>query len=334
VQVVDADVIWARGPQVESRGSFNFTCQMKRRHDPIKEWKIEQSRIDLRLHARGYINRGWAVVPLWWPRFALVCSCLLGKDCTSPGKHPMKTDWATEPLVTGLDVDLWWSRHPLCNVGIATGQASKFIALDIDPDKGGWDSFNHIVKKYGQIPRTLVSITGSGGRHVLFRHPGRDCKVKNAIGCLPGIDVRGDGGQIVVPPSLHGSGMRYEWHPDGHPAKERLAPMPDWMFTLLELNEQAHQRANRRLYNGNKKRNGYGRMLDVSALPKIEDGHRNNTMCSIVGRLIWENREDGEIFDVMMEINEKRCAPPLPKREVEKLVQSALSRWAKGNRRS
>lgn len=302
--------------------------------NPTREWKIEQSSVDLRLHARGYINRGWAVVPLWWARFALVCSCPLGKDCKSPGKHPMKTDWTTKPLRNGLDVDLWWSRHPFCNIGVATGATSGFVVLDIDPDKGGWDSYNHIVKKYGRIPRTLVSVTGSGGRHVLFRHPGLGQKVKNAIGYLPGIDVRGDGGQIVVPPSLHGSGMRYEWHPDGHPAKERLAPMPDWMFTFLELKEQAHRDSNRRLYNGNQKRNGYGRMLDASAIQQIPDGRRNDTLCSIVGRLIWENRDDNEVFDVAMKINETCCVPPLPKREVEKLVRSALSRWAKGNRRS
>lgn len=300
-------------------------CPMNKRIDPIKAWQIEQSSIDLRLHARGYINRGWAVVPLWWAKFALVCSCHLGRDCKDPGKHPIKTDWHTKPLRTGLDVDLWWARRPHCNIGIATGKTSGFIVLDIDPDKGGWESYGRIIKKYGRIPRTLVSITGSGGRHVLFRHPGQP--VKNAVGCLPGIDIRGDGGQIVVPPSLHGSGMRYEWHPDGHPARERLAPMPDWMFEFLDLTKRAQRKANRQ------RTNGYGRSLDIAAIPTIEDGGRNNTLCSIVGRLIWEAREDSEIFDLAIRINETRCKPPLPRREVERLVRSALGRWAKGDQR-
>lgn len=300
-----------------------------------REWALEQSRVNLRLHARGYINRGWAVVPLWWPRFALVCACPLGKDCKSPGKHPMKTDWAAKPLKTGLDVDLWWSRHPHCNVGLATGETSGFVVLDIDPDKGGWDSYNHIVKKYGRIPDTLVSVTGSGGRHVLFKHPGPGQKIKNAIGYLPGIDIRGDGGQIVAPPSLHGSGMRYEWHEQGHPSNKRLAPMPDWMFTFLEVKEQAKRNANRRAYNGGKGtgKAKYGRVLDLADIPAIAEGHRNDTLCSIVGRLIWENREESEVLELAQKINQSKCSPPLNDREVEKLVRAAVQRWAHTNTR-
>lgn len=305
---------------------------MANRHydSAIKEWRREQTSVDLRLHARGYINRGWAVVPLWWPKFALVCACPSGKDCRSPGKHPMKTDWAAKPLRTGLDVDLWWSRHPLCNVGIATGEASGFIVLDIDPDKGGWDSFNRIVKKHGKIPSTIVSVTGSGGRHVLFRHPGKGQKIKNAIGYLPGIDIRGDGGQIVAPPSLHGSGMRYEWHRDAHPAKTRLAPMPDWLWTFLELKEQSKRNEKRKLYGfGKPGAKGYGRVFDPDSIPSIPDGRRNDTICSIVGRLIWENRKEDEVLKLAMRINQTRCVPPLSEREVERLVRSAVRRWSK-----
>ncbi len=289
-----------------------------------KEWAIEQSRIDLADHARAYTRKKWAVVPLWWPMFPLVCACRLRHECKSPGKHPMKTDWAAEPLRDGLQTDLWWARHPNCNVGIATGATSGFVVLDIDPDHGGWDSYNHIVKRYGRLPETLVSVTGSGGRHVLFRHPGDGQTVKNAIGYLPGIDVRGDGGQIVVPPSIHGSGARYIWHPQGHPARVQLADMPEWMFALLEIKEQKH-RAKNHQRNGRSK---YGRLLDLKNLPTIAEGHRNDELCSIVGRLIWENRDEQEVADLARSINAERCTPPLPDKEVDGLVRSAIKRWA------
>lgn len=291
-----------------------------------KDWEQEQQRVDLCAHARAYIRKGWAVVPLWWPSFPLVCACPAGGDCKSVGKHPHTKHGTRAPLRSGLDVDLYWQRHPLCNVGIATGAASGFVVLDIDPGKGGRTSMNTIWKRYGRPGDTLVSVTGGGGRHVLFKYPGD--KVKNANAYMPGIDVRGDGGLIVAPPSMHGSGERYSWHPDGHPRDKALAPMPEWMFTAMVADEQQKRDHNARRTRRVDRQSRYGRTLDPDLVPAVAEGERNTTLCSIAGRLIWENRDEDEVLAMVQGLNETKCQPPLPDGEVTRLVMHAYRRWA------
>ena len=284
---------------------------------------------DLRLHARAYLAKGWVLVPLWWVRQDGVCACPTAGECKSAGKHPHTQHGTRAPLRTGLDVDIYWSRHPDCNIGIATGAASGLIVLDIDPGKGGWDSMRQLWKRYGAPGPTLVSVTGGGGRHVMFKHPGS--QVKNAIGYMPGIDIRGDGGLVVAPPSMHGSGRRYTWHPDGHPRDKKLIEMPGWMHTFVEKAEQKRRNKNAGRTRRSKGVDGgerYGRSLDPDLVPTIGEGERNDTLCSIAGRLIWENRNDDEVMAMVQRINNSRCKPPLPDKEVHRLVTHACRRWA------
>lgn len=276
---------------------------------------------DLRLHARAYMRKGWAVVPLWWP-VGDICSCPQGPECTSPGKHPHSKHGTREPLKSGLDVDLYWHEFPLCNIGIATGRASGVVVLDVDPGKGGWDSMKQLWARYGPPGPTLCSVTGGGGRHILFRYPGD--AMQNAVGYMPGIDIRADGGLIVAPPSLHGSGKLYRWHKDGHPRNKIPAPMPKWM----EVFSKAADRRRRDNNASRTKSSKYGRILDIDLIPVIDDGGRNNALCSIAGRLIWENRQEDEVRSIIYRINETKCKPPLPDREVERLVGHAVRQWA------
>jgi putative DNA primase/helicase len=76
-------------------------------------------------------------------------------------------------------------------VGIATGAASDLAVADVDGDAGA-ESLRALERQHGPLPDTVVSLTGSGGRHFLFRHP--DGSVPNTVGVWPGLDVRGDGG--------------------------------------------------------------------------------------------------------------------------------------------
>ena len=73
----------------------------------------------------------------------------------------------------------------------------------------------------------MESITGGGGRHVYFSHPGG--VVHNRANIQPGIDLRGDGGCIVAPPSVHPSGKRYRWKKGHAPGDVKLARLPDWL---------------------------------------------------------------------------------------------------------
>jgi hypothetical protein len=93
----------------------------------------------------------------------------------------------------------WFRRSPDFNVGIVTGALSGLVVLDVDPRHGGKESLRGLERKHGPLPETMESITGGGGRHVYFSHPGG--VVHNRTNIEPGIDLRGDGGCIVAPPT-------------------------------------------------------------------------------------------------------------------------------------
>jgi hypothetical protein len=99
---------------------------------------------------------------------------------------------------------------PDANVAIATGMESGIFVLDIDPRHGGDKSLEMLENQYGSLPATLKSKTGNGGWHLFFRHPGTP--IPNLISKIgSGLDIRGDGGYVVAPPSLHQSGAYYQW---------------------------------------------------------------------------------------------------------------------------
>jgi hypothetical protein len=179
--------------------------------------------------ALAYAVVGWQVGPLNWPT-AAGCSCLRADKCASPGKHPWvrwkETGGSTDP---GL-IRWWWRKRPESNVCIFTGRdRSGLWVLDIDPDHGGGDTLERLQVEHGPLPATLAAVTGSGGRHLIFRHPGGTARqTAGTIGA--GIDTRSDGGLIVAAPSLHRSGRRYHWVNWGTPP----ADIPGWLLDLVQ----------------------------------------------------------------------------------------------------
>ena len=120
----------------------------------------------------------------------------------------------------------WWQRWPSANVAVRTGGIGGIVVLDIDPDHGGFRSLAELQRRNGTLPPSPAVRTGSGGRHYWFAHPGGN--VPNSAGRLgPGIDVRGDSGYVIAPPSLHHTGRAYQWF-----TRSPLAPLPDWIFEL------------------------------------------------------------------------------------------------------
>lgn len=162
--------------------------------------------------ALEYAQRGWAVLPLHWAENGM-CSCG-DANCGSKGKHPLVSG-GSKDATTDLDqVRAWWELHPQANIGIATGSASDLIVIDVDegPQKSGYDSLASLEAKNSRIPRDLSVTTGSGGLHIYLTAP-KDKKVRNSAGTLaPHIDVRGEGGYVVAPPSVHISGNLYTWN--------------------------------------------------------------------------------------------------------------------------
>jgi hypothetical protein len=161
------------------------------------------------LHAAlDYASRGWPVVPMHEPSQSGCCSCRLGSECRSSAKHP-RTAHGVKDGTTDLSViRAWWMRCPRANVGILTGTGSGIIVLDVDPRNGGTESLARLQSQIGGLPETVTVATGGGGMHFYLRHPGGHIRSREMTG-FPGIDVKGDGGIVIAPPSVHISGCRY-----------------------------------------------------------------------------------------------------------------------------
>ncbi|HUP70333.1 MAG TPA: bifunctional DNA primase/polymerase [Acidimicrobiales bacterium] len=181
--------------------------------------------------ALAYAKRGWAVFPCHHP-VGGGCSCR-SPECTSVAKHPRTRrglrDASTHPEV----IARWWRAWPHANVAIRTGSVPGagvrgLVVVDIDPLHGGDASLERLLATHGSLPPTRAVHTGSGGKHLYFAHPGGS--VRNSAGTRlgPGLDVRGDGGYVIAPPSVHASGAPYQWGP-----VRGLAPLPDWLCDHL-----------------------------------------------------------------------------------------------------
>lgn len=158
--------------------------------------------------ALTYVKRGWPVFPVFEPTENGECVCG-NPECSSPAKHPRTKHGVLDASADEIKVRYWWEQWPKANIGLVTGAASGLVVLDVDPRHGGDKSLVEWESRYGHLPVTLECLTGGGGRHLYFAHPGNP--VKNKVGLAPGLDLRGDGGYVVAPPSVHISGGIYQW---------------------------------------------------------------------------------------------------------------------------
>lgn len=102
-------------------------------------------------------------------------------------------------------IERWWNQNPRYNIGIATGNKSNglvVIDLDVDKNKGidGYEVLRDWQNKHGELPETWQSITGRGGYHYFYKDT---ITHSNKVGLYEGVDIRGEGGYIVAPPSVH-----------------------------------------------------------------------------------------------------------------------------------
>ena len=151
-----------------------------------------------------------------------------------------------------------------------TGSISRIVVLDIDFQHGGDASVERLEQQHGYMPVTVECRSGGGGRHLYFAHPGD--LVRNKVGLAAGVDLRGDGGYVVAPPSMHTSGARYAWREDRRPEDTNLATLPDWLLRRA-IGEVG--RLGRPI--------SYWRRLVREG---VSEGDRNNTVASLAGDLL------------------------------------------------
>lgn len=261
------------------------------------------------VYAKYYVHHlGWSILPLHWIANG---KCTCGRpDCGgSAGKHPLG-EWRQhqDQPMTLEQVDEAWTTQPYANIGLVTGAKSGVVVLDIDPRHGGDIGLETLEHQYGKLPHTLESLTGGGGRHLIFKHPGTP--VKNKVNLAPGVDVRGDGGLIVLPYSVHASGQRYEWELSSLPNQVKPAPMPEWLLKLLTTPQAQAP-------NGTKEDTDWAKII----LHGAKEGERNNTAARLAGRLVRKGLSAPEAAAFLLVWN-KLNNPPLPDDEILRTVES------------
>ena len=237
--------------------------------------------------ALAYAASGWPVFPI---HGAAEGSCSCGNtDCTSPGKHP-RTEHGFKDASSDVGVIRdWWRRWPTANIGLPTGQPPGIWVLDVDPRHGGGDSLGELEAKYNPLPDSVEVLTGGGGRHIYFRWTPEG--PRNSEGKLgPGLDVRGEGGYVLLPPSSHLSGRVYEWEASSHPDDLVAANPPDWLLKLLS---------------------GPGsRRRQAGPLPeRLTDGVRNSSLLSLAGSMRSRGSSQETIDAALLAENKTKGQP-------------------------
>ncbi len=139
---------------------------------------------------------------------------------TSPEKIPL-VEWKQfqSKSADAEQIIMWWTKWPDANPTLVTGKLSGIIALDLDKKHGRKSS-------EFDIPKTANAKSGNDGEHFYFKHPGTNVETRTAISGL-GVDIRGDGGCIVLPPSINSTGGKYEWI---SPFEDGIADAPEWLL--------------------------------------------------------------------------------------------------------
>lgn len=179
-----------------------------------------------------YARRGWAVFPCHAAGPVSGCSCVQA-ECPSPGKHPRVRGGLHASSTDASTIRSWWARWPRANIGIRTGAASGLVVVDVDPRHGGDATLAELESVHGALPPGRTVRTGSGGRHLYFRHPGG--LVRNDAGRVlgRGIDLRGDGGYVIAPPSRIAGGA-YALTAHGGV----IPDLPEWVLERLAARER------------------------------------------------------------------------------------------------
>ncbi len=242
------------------------------------------------------VKEALALAELGWPVFPV------------NGKIPVTRHGFKDATVDAAAIEASWRKNPRAGIGLRCGlKGAGLFAVDIDPRHGG--NVAALLER-GALPPTVESETGGGGTHLLFR---QDQSVKSRAGVLPGIDVRGDGGYIVVPPSPHESGVPYRWL-DGHaPNDLEVATPPPWLLDLLAGTQAGAPHASPAPHASSVPDGGDG---------SIPEGSRNETLMSIGGTLRHGGFEEDAIFLVLSEVNKTKCVSPLPEPEVRAIAKS------------
>lgn len=184
--------------------------------------------------ALSYAKQGFQVFPVHGVMEEM-CTC--NKiSCTSPGKHPILADGHKSATLEYERINRWWGEYfPNANIGLRTGDISGILVIDVDSYKPESAlALEQLEIDCSQSLQDLVQFSGGGGLHLLFKYPKHGETIRSKTNWRPGIDIRAQGGYIVVAPSVHISGAPYAWEGDDPPSRHELPDLPEQLLTELK----------------------------------------------------------------------------------------------------
>ena len=253
--------------------------------------------------AHDYVERGLAIIPL-------------GVGKKEPVTKSGLNDWTDNPG----QIDVWWGQgehagkrgNPSYNIGMACGQVSGgIIVIDLDchsDEANGLHFLRDWEVEHGKLPETWTQITGSGGKQLFYR-AGQD--IRNSANGEIGVDVRGNGGYVVLPPSLHPCGDCYEWSIS--PDDMDVADADDKVYDFIRAVSKTKKR-------------GDGWNAEKTGIPSEITENRNETLFSLGRSFLSRGTGHDEVATLIRSLNATICRPPLPEAEVEKLIGSINSK--------
>lgn len=234
-------------------------------------------------NVRQAAERGWKLLPVT-------------ARCKKP---PLIKAWPQRATSELVQLERWARTHQGCNWAVATGSQSGTWVLDIDGEWGR-KSLVEFDRLGMSLPNALTVATPGGGAHLYFQYssdfPVR-CSVKRLA---PGLDVRGDGGYALIPPSVHPNGGQYSYADPAGP----LARPPAWLVEQLRTAGATKRGMPEKPFN------------------LLEEGHRNDGLTRLAGALRRRGADQGELEMELLTANTRRCVPPLGHEEVLRIAAS------------
>ena len=229
--------------------------------------------------------------------------------CRPRAKLPATEHGCKDATTDAETIRRWWRERPDCNVAIATGAVSGIFVVDVDDAEA---ELRRLELEHGELPATVEVVTARG-RHLWFKMP--HVPVRNSAGKIaPGIDVRGSGGYVLAPPSIHPSGRPYAWSVDSHNA---FASAPEWLLAkITDAKGNGHTAAEPSEW----------RALMLNG---VAEGRRDCTITKITGYLLRRFVDPIFVAELMQIFNAARCTPPLPAEDVARIVNSIAGKELK-----
>jgi len=246
-------------------------------------------------HALAFLRMGYNAIPV---------------DSRHKGGAPFPWKPYQSERVTEAQARDWWTQYPRHGIAILTGAISGCIVLDLDRH-GDNDGIQAAESLYGWEPEGPLVRTGGGGLHAYYKHPG--IHVGNATGIISGVDVRGDGGFVYAPPSIHKSGTEYTWEVELTPPDE-LPPLPAWVLEAMRNRDAATRAALAEMD-----------PLESALQTGCDEGQRNDTAAKLAGRYCAQGLTPDAVFALLSGWN-IRNRPPLTEKELTAIIDSIARR--------